>query len=294
MPGAGQSRAASNRISGHLTRGARSIERGFAGHVSKTALVSALLPLSFASLFGTLISAAWFYPSDYDWRVCVISNLSSPRHNPQGCWLAATGTMAAMLLALPFAGYVARRLRTITPRLAGPTGLTFAAGFGLLWLAAAAQIAEPAIGLPWMHQVLAGAAGGMFILGMLGCCACALKDRLRCFHGQRSLPAALARYWVSLTLLPIGTLAGIGALMVLGHQAGQTWAEDFRQSFRQTVLWQLAFWEWVGAVAAYAFLAGSALLLPVPCGDREAQSGRASTAAEAGMESLLPEDRRAF
>lgn len=283
-----QSLTASPSVFSHLTRVARSLKGALAGHVSKTTLLTILLPLSFASLFGTLIAAAAVLPTGYDWRERVISNLSSPRHNPQGCWLPTIGTMAAMLLAWPFAGYVAQRLRAITPRLAQPIGAAFASAFGLMLLAAVTQVAESSIGLSWLHQVLAGASGGFFILGMLGCCAGAGRDRLRCFRGQRSLPVGLAVYWVSVALLPIAILASIGTLRLLGHQAGQTWAEDFRQSFRHTVLWQLAFWEWLGAVAAYAFLGGSVLLLPVAPGE---ERNPASTRAEAAPDLLVGEPR---
>ena len=250
-------------MSRRFTPAARSIQKHFSGNVSKTALLTRLLPLSFASLFGTLIAAALFFPGDYDWRVRVISHLTSPRHNPDGYWLPSLGIMAAMLLALPFAGYLAQRLHAIKPRLARSAGLSFAFGFALMVLSVTAQLAQPVIGLPWLHEFLARASAGIFVVGMFCCCACALKDRLHRFGGQRSLPAALALYWWSLTLLPIGCLAGIGVLVLLGHQAGQTWAEDFRQSFRHTMLWQLAFWEWIGAMVAFGFLTGSVLLLPV-------------------------------
>jgi H+/Cl- antiporter ClcA len=67
---------------------------------------------------------------------------------------------------------------------------------------------------------------------------------------------------MSLTLLPTALLAIIGTLVLLGKHAGQTWAEEFRQSFRHTPLSQLAFWEWIGVVLAFAFVIGSVLLLP--------------------------------
>ena len=263
-------------MSGHLSLAARSIQNILTGHVSKTVLLTRLLPLSFASLFGTLIAAAFLFPTGYDWHVHVISDLISPHDNPQGCWLPSIGIMAAMLLVLPFAGYVAQHLRAITPGLARSAGLTFALSFVLMLLTVAMQLAQPDIGRWWLHEFLARASAGIFSLGMLCCCVCALKDRFRCFGGQGSLPAALAFYWVSLTLLPIGCLASIGALMLLGQQGGQMWAEDLRQSFRHSMLWQLAFWEWIGAGVAFAFLTGSVLLLPVS--RRESRKSSASAA----------------
>ena len=275
-----------NRIqpSSYLTLLARSIHNYLSGHVSKAALVTTLLPLSFTSLFGALGAAALVLPSGYDWRIHVISTLTSPHDNPEGYWLPSIGIMAAMLLALPFAGYLAQRLRGITPRLARSAGLGFALSFVLMLLAVAVQLAQPVIGLRWLHEFLARAAAGGFMVGMLCCCGCALKDRLRGFGGRGLLPAALTFSWLSLLLLLVACLASIGGLILLGQQAGQTWAEDFRQSFRHTLLWQLAFWEWVGAVVAFAFLTGSALLLPASDWERSKIPGRTSTPAEANRD----------
>jgi MFS superfamily sulfate permease-like transporter len=77
-------------------------------------------------------------------------------------------------------------------------------------------------------------------------------------------------------LVPTGCLTGIGVILLLGQHAGVTWAEDFRQSFRHTVLWHLAFWEWIGVGLGYVFMALSVLLLPTSDGERRPRSGRAS------------------
>ena len=156
---------------------ARSMQRYFAGHVSKTVLLTRLLPLSFATLFGSLLVAAFFFPTSFDWRLRVISSLTSPYDNPQGCWLAALGTMAAMLLILPFAGYVRARLHAIAPHPAFSTGAGFALSFVLTFLAVALQLAQPLIGLRWLHGLLAGVAAGSFIIGMFCGSGCALQDK---------------------------------------------------------------------------------------------------------------------
>ncbi len=38
---------------------------------------------------------------------------------------------------------------------------------------------------------------------------------------------------------------------------------DLRLQLKQTMVWQLAFWEWVGVVAFILFMLVSAMLLPV-------------------------------
>lgn len=253
----------------------RSIQRCFAGHVTRTLLLTVLLPLSFASLFGALIVAARLYPTSFDWRVRVISKLSSPYENPQGCWLAAFGTMTAMALILPFAGYAAARLHAIAPQPARPAGTGFALSFSLTFLAMALQLAQPVIGLRWLHGFLAVLAAGCFIAGMLCGCACAIQERRRGSSQPKCLSATLVWSWLLFILVPTGCLTGIGVILLLGQHAGVTWAEDFRQSFRHTVLWHLAFWEWIGVGLAYVFMALSVLLLPTSCEAGRTRSGLA-------------------
>jgi hypothetical protein len=238
------------------------IRRHFTGNVSKTALLTIVLPLATALLFGTLIIAAVYFPGGYDWRVVVISDLTSPLDNPQGCWPPALGTVASMLMLWPIAGYMAQRLSALSPRLARSAGIAFVLSFGVMALGMVVQLAQPLIGQRWLHEFLSRAGAGSFIFGAGCCTAIAVRDRLRFFGGQRLLSAALGWFWMSLTLLPVLCLVGLGLLMLLGHQLGQTWAEDIRQSFRHTSLWHLAFWEWVGTVMGFAFLIGSALWLP--------------------------------
>jgi hypothetical protein len=54
----------------------------------------------------------------------------------------------------------------------------------------------------------------------------------------------------------------VGVLQFLGHRADQAWAEQIRQSFRHTIMWHLAFWEWVGSVLFFMFMMVTVLLLP--------------------------------
>jgi hypothetical protein len=241
----------------------RKVQRVFAGHVSKTVLLTIFLPFSIASFFGTVIVAAFFFPVPYDWSVRAMSNLASPRDNPSAFWLPCLGLAASAVLAMPFAGYVEQRLRGITPRLARAAGVAFAlACVLLLFTGLVPQMAHPAVGWERMHEIFARGSAAAFFTGMLCCCICAFRDRFRIFGGRRSLGATLSYYWRWATLLPVGCVAIIGALQFLGHQADQAWAEQVRQSFRHTVLWHVAFWEWIGSVIVFMFMVVTVLLLP--------------------------------
>jgi len=227
-------------------------------------LLTILLPLSIASFFGTVIVGAFFFSVPYDWSVRAISDLTSPRDNPDAYWLPCLGLAVSAVLALPFAGYVERRLRGIAPRLARPTGIAFALAFILLLLTGIVvpQDVLPVFGWHGMHEFLARSSALAFSVGMVCCCACALGDRFRIFGGQRSLGTTLSYYWGWVTLLPVSCAIILGALQFLGHQADQAWAEQARMSFRHTVMWHLAFWEWIGSVTFFMFMVVTVLLLP--------------------------------
>ncbi|MDB6059873.1 MAG: hypothetical protein JWO95_3717 [Verrucomicrobiales bacterium] len=233
-----------------------------ASDVSRDGLLRRFLPISFISLFGTLIAATFFFPKGYIWHTSAISNLTSPSDNPGHCWLPSIGIVGAMLMALPFAGYLRQGLCDITPRLARSAGRAFAIGFVLMAVSVVAQFAQPFIGFQWMHWVLATTAAAFFIGGMLCCFTCALMDQVPYFGGRRTLPKALVCWWGLLTVTPVLCLVALAALKLLGQHGGQIWAEEFRQSFRHTIFWHLAFWEWLGAALAFAFLTGTVLLLP--------------------------------
>src|SRR5206468_12677619 len=90
--------------------------------------LAVLLALIFFSFFGTLTASAWMFPQNYDWRYRVISNLLSPRDNPNHYWLAASGVALTRMLMLPFAGLLRRHLEVIAPRAANISAATFTAG----------------------------------------------------------------------------------------------------------------------------------------------------------------------
>jgi hypothetical membrane protein len=82
----------------------------------RKSVLSALLALIFLAFFGTLVLSARMFPQNYDWRYRVISNLLSPRDNPEHFWLPACGIIVAAGLMLPFAGYLRRNLDRLSAR----------------------------------------------------------------------------------------------------------------------------------------------------------------------------------
>src|SRR5262245_66325118 len=91
-------------------------------------VLAMFLGLIFVSFFGTLALSAAMFPENYDWRYRVISNLLSPRDNPNHYWLPACGMSVAALLMLPLAEYLRRHLEIASPRAALLTSWDFVAG----------------------------------------------------------------------------------------------------------------------------------------------------------------------
>jgi hypothetical protein len=236
-----------------------SVQHYVSGNVSKSALLTKLMPLSFISLLCTLVIAANHFPEKYDWQRRVISHLISPRHNPDGFFIAALGMAVSALLALPFGGYVGRRLHGVSPRLAHGTGVALGVGiFLVVTVTLPFNVESMPASLRWVHEALARTAAVGIFGGMIGCCVCGLKDRM---GGLRSLNRQMVVAWVMLTMLPVvcGVLAGI---LKLGRKAKIEWAIETRAQLKPTMVWQLAFWEWVGVAAFILFMVISVSLLP--------------------------------
>lgn len=235
------------------------IKNFFLGNVSRASLLTYLLPLSFSSLILTLVYAAMHFPVDYNWRNQVISHLISPRYNPDFA-IPAVGMAISALLALPFAGYLGQRLPATSPRLAHFCWKLLWVGIFLVMTVTLPLNVPSMPKIQWMHEALARTAFGAIVLGMLCCSVCALKD-LPKFGGKGSLHKAVALVWVSLTLLPVscGVFAGI---LRLARKSNFEWAHQTRLHLKQTMLWQLAFWEWIAVITFMVFILISTLLLP--------------------------------
>lgn len=99
-----------------------------AGRLKQRTLLAVFIPLILASYFGSLTLAIWMFPGPFDWRTRSMSKLLYPRNNPQFHAIGSVGVAVAGLLTLPFAGYIGRRLRVISPVPAELGALAFGVG----------------------------------------------------------------------------------------------------------------------------------------------------------------------
>src|SRR5215472_5916439 len=136
----------------------------------RKSVLAMLLALIFLSFFGTLGLSASMFPENYDWRYRVISNLLSPRDNPNYRWLPACGISVAALLMLPLAGYLRRHLEIASPGLALLSSGAFLAGIVALICACLVvpQHVHAILGIRRLHELLARCSAAFMAIGFLG------------------------------------------------------------------------------------------------------------------------------
>jgi hypothetical protein len=230
--------------------------------VTRRVAITRLLPLIFLFYFGSLAIAGYLFPEPYDWRYRVISNLLSPRDNPQYYRIPSVGVALGAAFMLPLFGYIGQRMRRVSRWGAQTARWSLSIGAVLLMLAATIvpQHVYPVLGIRKLHEVLSHGSALFLGIGMLVCCGCAWGDRFA-FPRRWRLDWRLGATWCSLT---IGPIAGIGisrALLDLSWRWPE-WGPVIRRIMHQSVFWHLGFWEWSGAAAVYLFLVAAVLWLP--------------------------------
>ena len=216
-------------------------------------VLAGLLALIFLSFFGMLGVSAAMFPQNYDWRYRVISNLLSPRDNPNYYWLPACGMSLAALLVLPLAGYLRRHLEIASPRAALLSSGAFVAGIVALICACLVvpQHAHAVLGIRRLHEFFGRCSAAFMATGMLSGCWCAWKGCKR----------RLFWTWSLATLVPLAGLFCSECLLLL-TRLEPSWAMPIRGALRHSVFWHLGFWEWTGAAAVFVFLCAAVFLMP--------------------------------
>jgi hypothetical protein len=213
-----------------------------------------LLAAIFITYFGSIWLAAMHFPHGYDWRRNVISNLLSPRDNPDWYRVPSAGVALAGLCMWPLAVWMEGALGDATSKLARRVRRpAFIVGMGCLSLSAlvAPQHAQKVAGLRHAHEALARVSAGGLGIGML--CAC------RGWAGDGERRAALRKVWRLVTVPAVLGGAGSGIVLALTHLH---WlGAGLAALLRTSVVWRLAFWEWVGSGVGFLFFAAGVGML---------------------------------
>jgi hypothetical protein len=197
------------------------------------------------SYFGSLFVAATAFPGGYNWSHIVISSLASPRENPGASRTALCG-LAVSGVFLSFLGVCVRSsLRGYAPKWTAWGQGFFVLGGILLTISALIPSGHYTfLGLPKAHAKFAQAAGIGIGAGM----ALSLPAILR-------LPVRQAWVRVSaivLVVVPITLYLSCRIFLPLVENfVSLSWQRVLQQSIRG----HLAFWEWVGSISVYLFLA---------------------------------------
>jgi hypothetical protein len=233
--------------------------RSFSTIIEDSRTRLAVLAVLFGSYFGSLWVGSLHFPHAYDWRRNVISNLLSPRDNPQWYWLPSVGVAVAGLCMLQLGVWIERQLGDADAKLARRVRRpAFLVGIACLILSAIVvpQHIHPVLGTRHAHEMLARTSAAGLGVGML--CACGTGAQAG-DEGRRRRLRAVRTIWRAVTVPPIVGAVASGLIVGLARWHGLgAGAADF---FRGTVFWHLAFWEWVGSVAVFLFFASPVMLL---------------------------------
>lgn len=232
----------------------------------RKSVLTLLLAMIFLAFFGTLGLSARMFPQDYDWRYRVISNLLSPRDNPNHYWLPACGVILAAMLMLPFAGHLRRSLESASPRAANVSAGSLTAGIIALICACLVvpQHLHDVLGVRRLHEFIARSATAFLAIGMVVACWCAWIG-----FRKHLLQRRLFWTWSLVTLLPLAGIFVSESLLIL-TRLNPAWAIPIRSALRHSVFWHLSFWEWLGSAAVFVFLCAAVFLMPAQTTQRAA------------------------
>jgi hypothetical protein len=195
--------------------------------------------------FGSLLFAAASFPAGYDWRHTVMSSLASPRENPAACGIASHGLAASGVFLSLLGLYVRRSLQPYAPKWTAWARFFFVLGGVLLTISALITPGHHAfLGLGKAHAKLAQAAGVGFGLGM----ALDLPAILR-------LPVRHSWVRVSAIILVAVPMTLFLLCRIFLPLAATFVPPSGQQALQHSILGSLAFWEWVGSVSVYLFVA---------------------------------------
>ena len=213
------------------------------GKLRRRTLLFLILPAIVVSYFGALATALRLFPGRFAWRSETISKLLDPLGNPRAYWIVSAGIALAGWFAIPFAGYIGRRLRSAAPLGSQIGAVIFGSGAaGAVLSGLVAYHGDSRF--PRLHTLLARGSALALGMGKIAFWTCALVGRVRSPAGRLRYRPALVFGWTLLILS--GPAAAVLSALAMEHR----------------IRGQAGLWEWIASAVLFLFLLLSAWLLP--------------------------------
>ncbi len=225
------------------------------GNIPKKAMLR-LVPVIVAIMAGALFVSNLLFPTVYDWRYMVISDLMSQTDNPLGYIIASLGMSIAGILMIPFLGYYQRRYGKICRGTAG-VGTAFLL-VGIIGLVSMVTIGQILTGVDRLHEILGAVSFlGIVFAGMFYNCPI-LKDRKKGFKqfNMRLVNSAYLVLWTPV----VGMALSAGLLEIIPNDWGWVGIEWIAEG--APVILSFALWEWLLLVSIMIFLVLFVYLTP--------------------------------
>nr|MDO8118966.1 hypothetical protein [Candidatus Sigynarchaeota archaeon] len=227
----------------------------FSGNIPKKTMLR-LVPVIVAIMIGTLFISNLVFPTVYDWRYMVISDLMSQTDNPQGYIIASLGMSIAGILMIPFLGYYQSRYGKICRGTAG-VGTAFLL-IGIIGLISMVTIGQILTGVNRLHEILGAVSFlGIVFSGIFYNCPI-LKDKKKGFKqfDMRLVNIAYVILWIPV----VGMASSAGLLEIIPNDWGWVGIEWIAEG--APVILSFALWEWLLLVSIMVFLIMLVYLTP--------------------------------
>ncbi|MFX0100234.1 MAG: DUF998 domain-containing protein [Candidatus Hodarchaeota archaeon] len=241
-----------------------SVKNFITGNISRKILLTRLIPLMFLILYGTVFIAGMIYPSAFDWRVLVMSELSNPQGNPAGFFYPSVGMTVVGVMMIPVLGYFHKRLNKICKGTTITGSIFFIVGiFGMIAISIFMDPIGPIIfGIDNVHSYFAVLATLGMLLAFFFYGFSLLKDR-KSGKRQFNQPLLIAGA-IMLWSLFLGLVISQGILMFVDPGWGTPGLDWLDGSIlpKPPLFFSLALWEWPAIIGIFVYVVLLAIMIP--------------------------------
>jgi succinate dehydrogenase hydrophobic anchor subunit len=229
------------------------------GNVSKAFLLTRILPIIYLIFGITILISDLLFPTAYDWRYMVISDLISMKDNPVGFIYLSIGMTVVGILLIPFPGYIYRRLKVLC-RATSLVG-TFFFVLGIIGLIIMSLAFDESKFPSRFHENIAAVAFLGFLFAIFFYGFPMMKDQMAKYHGKHQIDKRL--FILGASLLWFGFLGtAISAIYVSAVPNDWGWTGLQWITKGAPVLASFALWEWTTFIFILIYFALLIKMIP--------------------------------